>query len=604
MSAVRAQGAHHPVGVVPVPASAPQPRPGLAAARLAFVIAAALGMLAGLAEVADLAFTRLVERHLVHVSPQAVWMAPSTYALLYAVLAIPFALLALRRPAGRWLPALVLLLSFAATYTPLLLVGGLYPSARLLLAAGVGVRLGTLAGRHRPALARIAPRLALALALLTGGIGATWNGARAFLEHRLLATLPAARAGTPNILLLIWDTVRADELTIYGHRRPTTPNLARLAGRGIVFDQAFSTAPWTLPSHASFFTGRYPHELTASWRDPLDGRFPTLAEVLSRNGFATAGFVANTYYASVGSGLARGMAHYEDYGFTPGDFFMSTALGRELVRVHSLRDCLTGGQIPGRKSAERVDGDFLSWLDRRPAGHPFFAFLNYYDAHSPYLPPAPFDTLFQTGRGRVPLIWKGYRLTAAEVYAERRAYDAAIAYLDAQLEALVQALRQRGLLDNTIVVLASDHGEEFGGHRVFLHGNSIYAVSLHVPLVVFDPRRPGGVRVPDPVSLRDLPATLLDLAGVPNGTFPGSSLATLWRRPATRPEAPLLAEVGQASGLPGWYPVSVGDLHSVIAGGYQLILNGNGREELYDLRHDPNEEDNLAPPGRIAARGR
>ncbi len=574
--------------------------PRAAAVRSAFLLAVAFAALAGLVEVTCLAYARLLEQRLVHVSPQAVWMAPLTYAVLYAVVALPFAARAWRRPDGRWLPWLAGVLACVAAYSPLLLVGGLYPGARLLLSVGIGIRVGTLAAQHRGAVLRLVPRAAAALALVAGGLALGWNGGRWLLERRARAALPAARAGTPNVLLLIWDTVRADELSLYGYPRPTTPTLTRLAARGLTFEDAISTAPWTLPSHAGMFTGRWPHELTADWKRPLDGRFPTLAQVLARHGFVTAGFVANTYYTGLGTGLARGMAHYEDFGFTLGDFLMTTALGRDLVRDHALRERLTGGQIPGRKSAARVEGDFLRWLDGRAAGHPFFAFLNLYDAHSPYLPPAPFDTLFQAAPRRTSLIWRGWRLTRPEARAERNAYDASIAYMDAELGKLVDGLSRRGLLRNTILVVAADHGEEFGAHRVFLHGNSLYFPSLHVPLVIVDPRGPAGVRVPGMVSLRDLPATILDLTGLPGDVFPGRSLATLWRRPGTAPSTPVLAEVRRATGLPGWYPVSAGDLFSVIAGGYHLIVGGKGQEELYDLRADPREQHDLLRPPALA----
>ena len=120
-------------------------------------------------------------------------------------------------------------------------------------------------------------------------------------------------AGSPNVLLIVLDTVRADHLSLYGYPRPTTPNLERLARRGIRFDQARAAAPWTLASHANMFTGRWPHELAVEWMRPLRGDVPTLAEYLGSLGYATAGFAGNTFYCSYDSGLDRGFTHYEDY---------------------------------------------------------------------------------------------------------------------------------------------------------------------------------------------------------------------------------------------------------------------------------------------------
>jgi arylsulfatase A-like enzyme len=598
-----------PQRTAPVPAPAPRARsagaPPAAARRpdarasaiaLALGLAVAFAALTGLAEAALLTFTRLYLHRLTHVTSRVVWMAPVTYAALFLVLALPFALAALRRPRGWWLPALVALLAFLSTYSVLQLATGLYPWARELLAAGVAVRLAILAPRWRPRFGRLVPRAAIALATAVVLVGVGSTLAARIRERRMLASLPAARADAPNVLLLIWDTVRASSLSLYGYGRPTTPVLQRFASSGVTFDQAISTAPWTLPSHAGMFTGRWAHELSAGWRMPLDGRYPTLAEVLADNGYATTGFIANTHYTSAETGLARGMAHYEGFGSSPGDFLMSTALGRTLAWDRWLRTRLGSFDIPGRKNAARIDGDFLHWLDGRPAGHPFFAFLNYYDAHEPYLPPAPYDTLFRsTTVPRKPLMWQAWKMTPPQVRGEMDAYDGSIAYLDTRLGSLLQALRGRGLLDNTIVILVADHGEEFGEHVVFTHGNSLYLPSLHVPLVIVGPGAAAGARVAPPVTLRDLPATVLDLAGIRRSPFPGESLARFWARGATPADQPLVAEVGQASGLPAFYPVAVGDMRSVFAGGYHLIQDGDGRQELYDIRRDPGEVHNLLP---------
>ena len=133
------------------------------------------------------------------------------------------------------------------------------------------------------------------------------------LKQAREAGRPLPPANSPNVLLIVLDTVRADHLSLYGYERPTTPVLERLAKRGIRFDEARATAPWTLPSHASMFTGRWPHELGEKWMTPLRGNFPTLAEYLGDHGYATAGFVANVGYCSQETGLARGFTHYEDY---------------------------------------------------------------------------------------------------------------------------------------------------------------------------------------------------------------------------------------------------------------------------------------------------
>ncbi len=136
---------------------------------------------------------------------------------------------------------------------------------------------------------------------------------RDWLKERRESSRPPPGSDAPNVLLIVLDTVRADRLSLYGYERSTTPNLKRLARQGIRFDAVRATAPWTLPSHASFFTGRWPHELGTRWGTPLDEAFPTLAEYLGANGYATAGFIGNRFLCSYETGLDRGFTHYEDY---------------------------------------------------------------------------------------------------------------------------------------------------------------------------------------------------------------------------------------------------------------------------------------------------
>ena len=116
------------------------------------------------------------------------------------------------------------------------------------------------------------------------------------------------------------DTVRAGNLSLYGYLRPTTPRLEQFAKTGVRFDRAIAAAPWTLPSHAAMFTGRFPHEISADFRAPLDSARLTLAEAMRARGYMTAGFVANTYYCNAENGLGRGFAHYEDYPISASEF--------------------------------------------------------------------------------------------------------------------------------------------------------------------------------------------------------------------------------------------------------------------------------------------
>ena len=238
--------------------------------------------------------------------------------------------------------------------------------------------------------------------LLAGGLLILiliWFGERAWSERKVKALLPSAPTTGRNVLLIVWDTVRTNNLSLYGYRRPTSPNLDRLARQGVRFDRAFAAAPWTLASHSSMFTGRWAHELSANWLEPLDATYPTVAEFLSSKGYDTAGFVGNLDYCSRETGLARGFAHYDDYPITPWDVFTRyVALGNRVdwvtegyVLNRLLKPCVGDGfdVIPHSKehakNAEMIDRSFLKWLDSRQGrSRPFFAFLNYNDAHSPY----------------------------------------------------------------------------------------------------------------------------------------------------------------------------------------------------------------------------
>lgn len=138
-----------------------------------------------------------------------------------------------------------------------------------------------------------------------------FRGAAALKEHRAVAGLVPPATHAPNVLIIVMDAVRAPNLSAYGYARRTTPKLERFAERSVRFERAIVTAPWTLPSHASMFTGRYPHEMSADWEVPLDATDPTLAEVLRDRGYITAGFVANYIYGQPEFGLSRGFVHYE-----------------------------------------------------------------------------------------------------------------------------------------------------------------------------------------------------------------------------------------------------------------------------------------------------
>jgi arylsulfatase A-like enzyme len=435
-----------------------------------------------------------------------------------------------------------------------------------------------------------------------------------------------ARPGAPNLLLIVLDDVRIDELSLYGYARETTPYLSRLSRRAVKYDQARASAPWTLPSHASMLTGRWPHELSVTVDRPLDATYPTLATFLADRGYATAGFVANTYYCNSWYGLDRGFSRYEDFYdnrvVSVLETVRSSTLGQRLVTRAGF-ETETPGAKGSRKTAAMINRDALGWLDRK-GDRPFFAFLNYYDAHAPFQPPDGFTRRF--GLGARPQAYresllrefsricggKSFRKDAAAVVDEatvllRDSYDGCIAYLDEQIGHLFDELERRGLLENTLVIVTSDHGEHFNDHHLFGHGNSLYDSLIRVPMLVFPPSGgPTGRTVHAPVSLRNIPATMVDLAGLgKDSPFPGQSLARFWgtESETLAGDSPVLAEVEHQK---RWtptpsIPASMGPLQAVVSDQRVFIHNSDGRDELYDYERDPGEFQNLAGAPEVSS---
>jgi arylsulfatase A-like enzyme len=267
----------------------------------------------------------------------------------------------------------------------------------------------------------------------------------------------------------------------------------------------------------------------------------------------------------------------------------------------------------GRKNAGLINRDFLDWLSvRQEPRRPFFAFLNYFDAHSPYVPPEGTEFRFgippQTDADFLLLneFWTTVdkqSLTPHYRLLVQDSYDNCLGYLDEQLGKLFDALQQRGVLDRTLVVVAADHGEELGEHALFDHGESLYRPEIRVPLLIVLPTdNQVSEVVKQTVSLRNLPATLVELVGLKQGSpFPGRSLSSLWRRVSSG-ESPGAGEknldgvISELSGpnpaIPsqGRSPASRGPLVSLAEGDLVYIRNeGDGTEELFNERDDPRE---------------
>lgn len=565
-----------------------------------------LGFVGGLAETLSLAL-----RFAFNPDPReapsidGLWMAPLATSILGALVSLALGVvLRAWRGVAIALPY-ALLAGFAAFSVIRGVKLGIHPYAAMVLAAGIAVELARRSRRHDRAFTSVVRRAApWAAAAMVLGLVAT-RGSLWIAERSALAAGASTAAGAPNVLLLILDTVRAEDMGLYGYERATTPEIERVAATGVTFDRALVTAPWTLPSHASMFTGLPAHELSTDFDRPLDDAPPTLASVLAGRGYATGGFVANPTYASRASGLDRGFASYRDHVVSVGELIDNAFWPRRVVEWG--RGLLGRQGRLVRKTAEDVNRELLDWLPTN--GRPFFAFLNYFDAHEPYEPHAPFDTLFFE---RSPRFWliKGWQKERSrqELQEIRAAYDGNIAYIDHHIGQLLRALEARGLRRNTIVVITSDHGEHFGEHGgIMSHANSLYLPLLHVPLVIaWPPQVPAGRRVQSAVTLQDLPATILDLlgegasagaAGGRRGTLPGRSLAAHWNAADSSAAAlagpPLVSSLTYNTFSSPIDPIQKGAMQSLVQGTLHYIRNGDGSEELYDIVADPRERENL-----------
>ncbi|MFQ5691249.1 MAG: sulfatase-like hydrolase/transferase, partial [Gemmatimonadota bacterium] len=351
------------------------------------------GLVTGLLEVAiQLVRQRMLNR-ILYVGDAFVWETPVVYGALFLGLAAAIGLvwLVVRNDRAR-LGVAVFAFAFVSAWSLLLLFPRIHELAAAVLAAGIASRASSIAASGGSVLQRVMRQTLPGAAVLGLVLAGVWLAARR--DESRPATTATAREGAPNILLIILDTVRASELGAYGYERPTTPRIDRLAASGALFEAAFSTTSWTLPSHASMFTGRDASALRTNWRTPLEPGVRTLAESLAASDYRTAGFTANLWYTSRATHLNRGFRHYEDYEFTIEQFFKSSSIGQFASRHwpgHAHRRARVHRWINDRRNAADVRAHFLRWLEENDGGSaPFFAFLNFFDAHQPYWAPAEY----------------------------------------------------------------------------------------------------------------------------------------------------------------------------------------------------------------------
>ncbi|MFL6248240.1 MAG: sulfatase [Thermoanaerobaculia bacterium] len=401
---------------------------------------------------------------------------------------------------------------------------------------------------------------------------------------------PPPRAASPSIVLIVMDTVRADHLSVYHYGRNTTPNLAQFARTATLYGRAYAPANMTLPSHASLFTGLYGSEHTAHYDEgwaagrPLPARAVTAAELLSARGYATASIAANGYLGEA-FGLDQGFQHLDvrppwmAYGMAA-NFYLRSRVAALVSRVI---------ELPRRthllsRGGEEISDLAIAYLNRMAGKRrPFFLVLNYLDAHHPYIPPAPYDTMFPGYDATQPpdlenRLIAAFTQGAPKITPRERAhlisqYDGSIAFEDHQIARVLAALRQRGAYDRTLIIVLSDHGESFGEHGILTHGLANYDSETHVPLIVKNPGQTEGVVVAEPVSLLHVWPLL--------SSMPQTTSAIITESFPLR---------GPGATLPSRRPGT-----AKIEGTLKTIVNVNGIVESYDVAADPGEMRNLAP---------
>jgi arylsulfatase A-like enzyme/Tfp pilus assembly protein PilF len=379
-----------------------------------------------------------------------------------------------------------------------------------------------------------------------------WRYPALLLLGLLVLTGCSSSSSPPDVLIITLDTLRADRVGAYGHSGARTPALDALAARGARFATATTTIPLTLPAHTSLFTGAFPggHGVRDNTGFHVEDGVTTLAEVFKGQGYRTGGFVG-AFVLDSRWGIAQGFDEYFD------DFDLSEDVGPGLDAI----------QRPGNQVVDRA----LAWLTQADS-RPFFAWIHLYDAHAPY--DAPADVAAQFPRTRLG------------------AYDAEVAFADRQIGRVLDALRAAGTLDDTIVVVLADHGEQLGEHGEQQHGFFVYDAAVQIPLIMAGPGIEPRV-ITDQVRIVDVMPTVLDLIGLEiPADVQGSTL-----RPALEGQPVDLLALAET-----WYPryhYGWSELTAVRDGQFKFIAAP--RRELYDLAKDPREEHNLAEADPVRA---
>jgi len=406
----------------------------------------------------------------------------------------------------------------------------------------------------------------------------------------------------PNILLIVIDALRAEHLSCYGYHRPTSPNLDRFAECCVVYEAAISPAGWSLPSHASMFTGLYPSRHGAHDQHKyLSSEYPTLAELLRSHGYRTWAFCYNMYVGS-STGLDRGFEWFnQDYRRLP------LSVRRTMNRANNGIARVMGRRDSGARYVNKQVSVALRRL--QADDRPFFMFVHYEEPHALYRPPNKYNRYLPDGVSLTQAKrvnqdqWKYFvdptLMDGKDFEILTALYDGEITYVDIRVAEVLDWLEWAGILDQTMVIITSDHGENIGDHQLMGHGYCLYDTLLHVPLVIHYPRgmtSPG--RVAHQVQTLDLLPTILAMLGDTSShvyrSLQGYNLLSSTGRDYTvaeqaHPDITTFRERFPSADVSRYDRA----LKMIRTERYKYIWSSDGNSELYDLRSDPDERCNI-----------
>lgn len=416
----------------------------------------------------------------------------------------------------------------------------------------------------------------------------------------------------PNVILIVMDTIRADHLSSYNYFRKTTPNIDGIAREGVLFENAISASSWTVPSHASIFTGVYPSKHGVdSEHQYLEDKFTTLAEVLRLSGYKTFGYSNNTYISSK-LNMTQGFDFFEvsNAGIRKSDL-SDFRLINDVTR--NIKNFLGMNDAGSRETNEKVKEWIKSSYDSKK---PFFLFINYMESHLPYKPPRPYNTRYlkkediskakTVNQNRILYMAKKVQMNNKDFEILRTLYDGEISYVDSKINDLVDFIRQLKMLDNTILIITSDHGENIGDHNLMSHVLCLYDSLLHVPLIIRYPKLfPAGIKIKGQVQTTDIFPTILDSLNIEwKGIkeIQGHTLVPLMKGSQRNESSLAIAELGIDSGelslLKKANPQLDASeyarmLETIRTDTFKYIWSSDGRDEFYNIREDPDELNNL-----------